>query len=111
MSGMVKAPPDFPRTPTLTAIAGAQPKLPARLVEGQFVVGFTQEERQARFELCQDLAEQLVRYCRRKQDERPDWSEAQLLSKVATTVRSKGWDLSEPELQWVMGRVAAGLGA
>lgn len=102
-------PTDFPRPPLLAAIAGAQPKLPARVVDGAYVVGLTPEELRVRWELCQDLVDQLVPYCERKRTERPDWSQEQLLSKVATAVRGKGWDVSEPELQWVVGRVGAAL--
>lgn len=104
-------PADFPRPPLLAALAGAQPKLPARLVDDAYVVGLTPEELRERFELCQDLVEQLVPYCRRKRTERPVWSQTQLLSKVATAVRGKGWDISEPELQWVIGRVGTALDA
>jgi hypothetical protein len=49
-----------------------------------------------------------VPYCSRKQTERPEWSQEELLSKVAKATRAKaaankeGWDLSEPELQWVL---------
>jgi hypothetical protein len=102
-------PADFPRPPLLAAIAGAQPKLPARVVDGAYVVGLTPEELRVRWELCEDLVDQLVPYCQRKRTERPEWSQEQLLSKVATAVRGKGWDVSEPELQWVVGRVAATL--
>lgn len=72
-------------------------------------MGLTPEELRVRWELCQDLVDQLVPYCERKRTERPDWSQEQLLSKVATAVRGKGWDVSEPELQWVVGRVGAAL--
>lgn len=103
-------PHDFPRPPLLAAIAGAQPKLPARVLDDAYVVGLTPEELHERFELCQDLVDQLVPYCRRKRLERPEWSQGQLLSKVGAAIRGKGWDVSEPELQWVLGRVQAALG-
>lgn len=103
-------PADFPRPPLLAAVPGAQPKLPARVFDDLYIVGLTPEELQERFDLCEDLVDQLVPYCRRKQAERPDWSQEQLLSKVATAVRTKGWDVSEPELQWVIRRVASALG-
>lgn len=96
----------------LAALAGAQPKLPARLVNGQYVVGFTPDELKVRFESCQGLVEQLVSYCRRKQAEHPEWSQEALLSKVAKAVRTKAaageeaWDLSEAELRWVLDKVS-----
>lgn len=104
-------PSDFPRTVLLTALPGAQPRLPARLVDGQYLVGFTQDELRSRFDICQDLIEQLVPYCRRKHAENPEWSQVEVLSKVAKAVRGKAaageqaWDLSEPELRWVLDKV------
>jgi hypothetical protein len=48
-----------------------------------------------------------VPYCERKRTERPNWSQEQVLSKVATAVRGKEWNVSELELQWVLGVEAA----
>lgn len=116
-AGGAGIPPDFPSTPHLASLAGAQPKLAVRLVNGQYVVGLTPEELQARFDLCEDLVGQLVAYCRRKQAEHPGWSQEELLSKVADALRAKaaageeGWDLSEAERSWVLGKVRLRLGA
>lgn len=98
-------PADFPRIPTLTALAGAQPKLAARRIDAEYWVGLTPEELQVRFELCQDLVEQLVPYCRKKRAEHPQWPLEHLLEKVSNAVRRKSWDLSELELLWVMAHV------
>lgn len=106
-----RVPLDFPRTPAFASVPGAHPKLPARLVNGQYFVGLTPEELQARFESCQDLVAQLLPYCQRKQTQHPEWSQDELLSKVATAIRAKaaagkeGWGLSEAELHWVLHRV------
>lgn len=105
-------PSDFPKTPLLAALAGAQPKLPARLVNEQYVVGFTEDELRARFDICQDLVDQLGPYGRRKQTEHPEWTPEGLVAKVAKAVRAKaaageeGWDLPEPELRWVLDKVS-----
>ncbi len=53
-------PADFPRQGSLSAVAGAQPKLLARKIDGKFVAGLTQEELHARHDNCADLVEQLT---------------------------------------------------
>lgn len=55
---------DFPHGGLTTAIAGVQPKLAARLIDGHYVVGETEEERLERYLICEDLAMQLAD-CRR----------------------------------------------
>lgn len=89
----------------LAAIPGAQPKLSARRIGEKYWVGLTSDELHARFELCQDLVEQLVPYCRKKRAEHPEWPQEHLLEKVSNAVRAKNWDLSGPELLWVMRHV------
>lgn len=53
-------PPDFPWDPTPALLSGTQPKLAGRMLDGRFVVGLTAEERFIRWDLCEDLARQLV---------------------------------------------------
>ncbi|CAE6895246.1 hypothetical protein R69927_05054 [Paraburkholderia domus] len=45
---MMRVPDDFPRDAAPAALAGAQPKLAARMINGRFVVGLTEEERMER---------------------------------------------------------------
>lgn len=88
------------------SLAGAQPKLAVlRTADGRYVQGITEEEVERRFDVCSDLVDQLVRYCEKKRHERPDWELDLLLRKVAQAVRSKGWDISTEEIEWVLGRV------
>ena len=53
-------PDDFPRDVTPASLSGAQPKLAGRLIEGKLVVGLTEDERRERWDICEDLAQQLV---------------------------------------------------
>lgn len=98
IEGANGVPTDFPRIPPLASLAGAQPKLAARRIDAEYWVGLTPEELQVRFELCQDLVEQLVPYCRKKRAEQPQWPLEHLLEKVSSAFCRKGWDLSKPEL-------------
>ena len=106
---MLEIPESFPRDPWPAALSGAQPKLAVRLIDGQYVAGLTDAERLERYEICEDLAQQLVGYCRRKQSELPGEPLNSLLRKVERSARGKGWDISPIELTWVMGRVREAL--
>lgn len=98
---------DFPRDHELGAVSGVQPKLVVRKVGEVFVNGPTTEELYARYDMCFDLVIQLTDYCSRKMKERPDLSASQLRDKVQITLRSRSdWDLSEGEVQWVMGQLS-----
>jgi len=102
-------PESFPRARDTACVPGAQPKLVVREVQGQYTEGFTEEELQARFAMCEDLLIQLLPYCRRKASEHPEWTSQQLLTKVAQSLRAKGWDLTEPEVNWLTGQLDGGL--
>lgn len=99
-------PEDFPRSPHPSAVSGFQLKVPVRLVDGQFVDGWTDDELNARFDACSDLVEQLSAYSRRKLTELPGATPENLLPRVRRGVAGKGWDLTEAELDWIMKRVA-----
>jgi hypothetical protein len=81
---------------------GAQPKVAARFIEGRYVVGLTDEERQNRYLCCVDLVKQLVSYTQRKQMELSDISIDQLLSEIDTSIRHKDWELGTVEYDWIM---------
>ena len=103
-------PKDFPRGGPLGAVPGAQPKLLVRQQAGRFVsTGPTESDVQGRYEVCDDLVQQLARYAARTQAERPDWTPAQVREKVAASVRRKafGWGLSPSEAEWIVRRLSA----
>lgn len=107
-------PNDFPRHDTISAVAGVQPKLVVRLVDGQYVAGMTDAELYERYSGCEDLAQQLADYCRRKATEHPEWSRAFNLERaargLASKVESGRWEFSSAEQGWVMQRCAVLLG-
>ena len=99
-------PADFPKGDFASAVSGMQPKLVGRMIDGQFVTGWTEQERHAHFEVCADLVDQLVVYCRRKLAEDAGMDIATLLPKVRRAVQGKGWGLSDPELDWIIRSVS-----
>jgi hypothetical protein len=106
-------PDDFPRGAPAGAVPGAQPKLLVHEEAGRFVPGWpTDTEVLARYEACEDLVQQLVRYSARKQAERPHWSSAEVREKVAASVRVKSfrWGLSPAEAEWILRRLATEAG-
>lgn len=105
----IEIPADFPREFLLGSVPGVQPKLLVRKAGEKYISGMTGDERRERYEICADLAQQLISYCERKKNERPEWSIEDILRKINQGIRSKNWDLSEAEILWTMERVAQGL--
>ena len=101
-------PADFPREKPLASVPGVQPKVVARLVNGQYIIGLTDEEWLERYEGCEDLARQFVSYCTRKVAENPALTRELCLVRAskgfALKVQRGEWDFSEAEQDWVMKR-------
>lgn len=103
-------PDDFPRRGPLGAVSGVQVKLLARKIDGRFVAGPTEDELYARYDNCEDLVIQLTAYVRRKLTSMPGTAVDDLLPRVRLGVEKKGWDVSDPELDWVFKKLAESLG-
>lgn len=97
-------PNEFPRAGE-GSLAGAQPKLAARLIDGMFVVGETAKDRRGRYDACLALVEFLVPYVQRKQAEFPAFECAEVVAAVrkGLIARELGYDLDE--LDWVIDQV------
>jgi hypothetical protein len=101
-------PEDFPRGVHTGAVSGTQPKLLARKEAGRDVSALsTDAEVQSRYEVCEDLVQQLRRYTARKQVERPNWTPTRVREEVAASVRRRafGWALSPAETEWIVRRL------
>lgn len=111
---MQPVPDDFPREPPRASLAGSQPKLAVRSVDGKYRVGLTDEKLLERYDACEDLARQLASYCARKASEQPSWTRDLNLARardgLARKVASGQWDVSTAEQHWVMARVQQLLG-
>jgi len=99
-------PTDFPWQADPPALAGAQPKIGVRLIDGRYISGYTAEERATRYDMCADLVNQLVGYYHRKKKEPPERTREQLLTRIKGALEQKGWGLSSGEIEWCMTRVS-----
>lgn len=106
---MSTVPEDFPCL-CVAGVAGIQPKIAGRMLRGHFIEGMTDEEILTRYEACQDLAEQLVVYAKRKRVELPELPLTELLRRLRAGIVKKRWDINAEELVWVLGRVAVAMG-
>jgi len=100
--GEIVVPSDFPRDPFPAALPGSQPKFSARLIDGRYVVGLTQEERKERYLACMDLFDQLRGYVTRKHAQKPDLTISAILDNVSGRIAHQGWELGSVELDWIM---------
>ena len=102
-------PDDFPWDTTPPSLAGAQPKLAARLIDGKYLVGLTPTERYGRWEMCEDLAHQLIAKTLSDADNHPENSRAMTLTRIRRGIERKQW--TEPlETDWLMRRLRVLLG-
>ncbi|PRX84133.1 hypothetical protein B0G73_1611 [Paraburkholderia sp. BL25I1N1] len=83
-----QVPEDFPRNVTPASLPGAHPKLAGRLIDGKFVVGLTEEERFERWDICEDLAQQLIGVARKEASKYPEHSRDVTLERVCVLSHS-----------------------
>jgi hypothetical protein len=73
----------------------------------------TDEEHQEAYENALDLAQQLVGYARRKEQENPSWAREFNLTRIRDgieeRVKSGAWDFTADERDWIMRRLTAQL--
>jgi hypothetical protein len=98
-------PSNFPRGPDAGSVSGYQAKLLVRLVDGKYLTGWSEAELIERFDNCNDLVEQLFRYCNRKIAEQPSLRLEDLLARVRTSAEGKAWDVTCGELDWIMSQL------
>jgi hypothetical protein len=84
-------------------------KFAGRLIDGKFVVGQTDEERFERWDLCEDLAQQLVAVGRKDAVKFPEHSRDVTLQRMRRAVEGKRW-ASVVETDWLMARLRILLG-
>jgi hypothetical protein len=100
-------PADFPAWPEMTALSGAQPKIALVEIAGKYYAeGARPEDRQAQYEMCEDLAHQGVVYCKRKLAEGVVADPAAALDRLHKGLLGKGW-CSPAQCGWIVRRVAA----
>ncbi|MGF6572564.1 hypothetical protein SAMN05443245_4613 [Paraburkholderia fungorum] len=97
-------PDDFPRDSSSGVVAGAQPKICVVLSDGKYVAGQTDSEREERWDICEDLAHQLIPKARKDATEYPEHSRDVTLERVRVAVARKNW-VSSSELTWLISRL------
>lgn len=102
-------PADFPWQPILTSLPGAQPKLAGRLINGKYVVGLTADERYVRWDMCEDLAQQLVPKALKDATKFPEHSHDTTLKRVRRAIEAKSWT-EGLETDWLIERLRGLLG-
>lgn len=84
-------PEDFPVTPIPSALAGAQPKLNLVDQDGQYYSpGTSPSEVAEAHAVCEDLAQQFVKYCLDKESA-ASGTRAEILERVRTRLLTKDW--------------------
>jgi hypothetical protein len=104
-----QVPDDFPWNPTPALLSGTQPKLAGRLIDGRFVVGLTAEERYIRWDMCEDLAQQLVPKTLKDAAKFPQNSRDATLKRMRRAIEGKQWT-ERVETDWLMERLRVLLG-
>jgi hypothetical protein len=101
--------PQFPLGVDAACVPGAQPKLLVRREGGVYVSGPAMVDVIARFEYCDDLAQQLCAYTLKKGSTNPEWTVDFNVERtrrgVQQRIDSGAWELSPAELDWIMDRV------
>jgi hypothetical protein len=103
-------PADFPVRKVSSALSGAHPKMALIEVDGVYYrPGSTPAEIQADFERCEDLANQLMAYCRRKIADGTVPTAEAALERALDGLKNKPWCTAEQNI-WIVRRTAALLG-
>ncbi len=100
-------PEDFPRETRMGSVAGSQPKLLLRKVGDRYAAGLTPDELYERYNAVEHLANELAVYTQRKIASK-GWGFDEALRRVElgveNKVRSGTWNISAPEISWLMSR-------
>jgi hypothetical protein len=105
------APADFPRLSPISSISGGQPKLAAVLdASGKYVAGGQVQDREARYEVCEDLVKQLVAKCQTNRSSKyAHLTEIQILERLLGQLLSTDWGTTA-EMCWVFRQTSVELG-
>jgi hypothetical protein len=104
----IRIPADFPRTENVAALTGVQPKLAVRLdaESHTYTSALTLPELEARYEMCEDLAQQLVQKCRKNRATKyAALTEPEILAALLKKLNATGWG-TKAEMEWVIRRTA-----
>ncbi|WP_175773394.1 hypothetical protein [Paraburkholderia phenazinium] len=75
-----------------------------RTVNGRFVVGLTEEERFERWQICEDLAHQLIVPAQQDAAKHRQHSHEVVLKRIGDAIAGKDW-CSVVEMNWIVARL------
>ena len=101
LSSRAVLPDDFPRHPFSTAFAGTETKLPARLIDGNYVVGLTPQEQFENHYVYLDFVNQIIAYAHGKRNQRPEVPFVEIVDEVVNQLSLQGWNLSKLGQEWI----------
>lgn len=104
-----QVPANFPWDPTPALLSGTQPKLAGRWIDGRLIVGLTAEERYIRWDMCEDLAQQLVPKTLKDAAKFASNSRDVTLRRMRRAIEGKRWT-ERLETDWLMTRLRVLLG-
>lgn len=108
----VVVPADFPRAAEVASLPGMQPKVAVirDAVSGAYVANRDSAETAARFEVCEDLSNQLAEKCGRNRNGKyAHLSEHEILRQLLERLLDSGWG-TDAEMRWTVSRTADKLG-
>ncbi len=79
------------------------------MIGGKFLVGLTATERFERWDVCEDLAQQLVAVARKDAAKHPQHSHEETLQRVRRDLERKRW-VEVVEMDWLINRLRTLLG-
>ncbi len=104
--GCYRVPDDFPNPPSTGSVSGTQPKFLAAEWNGKFYIGLTPPELFARWEIVEDLAQQMMtKLLKPRAEKYANLSEVAILDQYLTRLYQSGFG-SEQEMRWLIRRVA-----
>ncbi|NPT55984.1 hypothetical protein [Paraburkholderia elongata] len=103
MKNETEVPDDFPPDDMPAVVSGVQTKIGAVLSRGRYIVGQTDEEREVRWMICEDLAQRLIAVARKDAAKHPTNITERTVERVRVSVARKNW-VSADELTWLMRR-------
>lgn len=109
-NGPYSVPDDFPHPQATGTVAGTQPKLLLTAWDGKFYTGLTPPERHARWEIIEDLAQQIIaKISASRTSKYAALTENEILGQYSALLVQSDFG-SEQEMRWLIRRVAQVLG-
>ena len=108
MDGIARAPVDFPRLTEVGSVSGAQPKILVVKADGQFRPAINEEEIYRRWQVCEDLVQQLYAKTVKRMQEGRVADLDEYVDKLRQWLEAQewdGWKVTPPESRWMRDQI------